>query len=78
MVNGRQHTLTWHKATWSQVLPILKINDQFIAWLDAKYGSDKAGHITATWGKINEYVGMTFDYSEKGKVWLLYGVYAIF
>jgi hypothetical protein len=45
-----------------------KVNDEFIAWLDKIYGSDFTGHFKATRGKIHDYVGMTFDYSEKGKV----------
>ena len=43
-----------------------KVNDVFLKWLNKKYG--KYGAVKATRGKVHDYLGMTFDYSEKGKV----------
>jgi hypothetical protein len=44
----------------------LKVNNEFLEWMNTKYG--KHGAVTATRGKIHEYLGMTFDLSNKGKV----------
>jgi hypothetical protein len=43
-----------------------KVNDDFRVWLNKLYG--KHGEVTATRGPIHEYLGMTFDFSKKGKL----------
>eukprot|EP00980_Cylindrotheca_fusiformis_P015741 scaffold4554_cov56-Cylindrotheca_fusiformis.AAC.1 len=43
-----------------------KVNDKFENWLNRKYGS--VGEVKTTWGKIHEYLGMTFDFTCKGKL----------
>jgi hypothetical protein len=65
MLNGIQHTVTWHVDDVKASVANPKVNDEFIEWLDKIYGSDVTGHVKATTG---DYLGMTFDYSEKGKV----------
>jgi hypothetical protein len=44
-----------------------KVNDdEFSVWLNKLYG--KHGKVTATQGPVHEYLGMTFDFSNKGKL----------
>jgi hypothetical protein len=43
-----------------------KVNDDFETWLNLMYGSH--GKVTTTRGKRHDYLGMTFDFSVKGKV----------
>jgi hypothetical protein len=68
MVNGIQHTVTLHVDDVKSSIANPTVSDEFIAWLDKIYGSDITGHDKATRGKVHEYLGMTFDYTEKGKV----------
>ena len=42
------------------------VNDEFLKWMNEKYG--KHGAVTATRGNIHEYLGMTFVFTNKGKV----------
>jgi hypothetical protein len=41
-----------------------KVNDNFLSWLNHKYG--KHGEVKATRGKVHDYLGMTFTYSQDG------------
>ena len=43
-----------------------KVNDMFLKWLNDKYGS--YGEVKAVRGKVHDYLGMTFDFSQDGKV----------
>ena len=65
MVNGKQHTLTWHvdDIKSSHVDP--KVNDQFHAWLQKQYGD--VVKVKSTRGKIHPYLGMKLDYTLGGK-----------
>jgi len=65
-VNGKRHTIRFHvdDLMCSHVDP--KVNDRFEKWLNAMYGG--YGKVKATRGKVHDYLGMTFDFSEKGKV----------
>jgi hypothetical protein len=45
-----------------------KVNNEFLEWMNTKYGKHGAVTATVTRGKIHEYLGMTFDFSNKGKV----------
>ena len=42
------------------------VNTDFEKWLQRKYGEH--GKVKAHRGKLHDYLGMNFDYSEKGKV----------
>ena len=66
MVRGKQHTVRFHvdDLMSSHVDP--KTNDNFLKWLNKMYGSH--GEVKATRGKIHDYLGMRFDFSDKGKV----------
>ena len=65
MVNGYQQTIRFHvdDLLSSHVDP--KVNDDFLKWLNEQYGSIK--EVTSTRGKIHTYLGMTLDFSVKGK-----------
>ena len=41
---------------------------QFIEWLKMKYEDEEIGKMKASRGKIHDYLGMVFDFSNKGKV----------
>ena len=43
-----------------------KVNDEFAKWLESKCGEH--GKVKMHHGEVHNYPGMTFDYSEKGKV----------
>jgi hypothetical protein len=61
-----QHTVRFHvdDLMCSHMDP--KVNDDFETWLNLMYGSH--GKVTTTRGKRHDYLGMTFDFSVKGKV----------
>ena len=46
MVNGKQHTITWHvdDVKSSHVDP--KVNNEFHTWCEQQYGSEETGHVT--------------------------------
>ena len=66
MVNGKQHTIRFHvdDLLSSHVDP--KVNDQFHRWMNETYGNLK--EVTCTRGDVHTYLGMTIDFSKKGKV----------
>jgi hypothetical protein len=41
-----------------------KVNDNFLSWLNHKYG--KHGEVKATRGKVHDHLGSTFTYSQDG------------
>ena len=64
--NGSQHTIRFHvdDVMSSHINP--KVNDDFDEWLQAKYGEH--GKVKAHPGKVHDYLGMIFEYKDKGKV----------
>jgi hypothetical protein len=68
MVDGKQHTLTWHvdDVKSSHVDP--KVNDEFHSWLTEKYASDDIGKVKVSRGKRHDYLGMILDFSQAGKL----------
>ena len=64
--NGNQHTIRFHVDDIMSSHVNKRVNDKFLEWLNRNYGKLKT--VTATRGKLHEYLGMTIDYSEKGKV----------
>lgn len=69
IVNGKQQTIRFHvdDILSSHVNP--KVNDKFLKWLNKHYGTVKK--VVATRGKVHEYLGMTIDFREKGKVHII-------
>ena len=63
MINGKQMTVTWH-------VDDLKVS-HMDPWEVTKFGNYLAGiygeELTAHRGKVHDYLGMDFDYSETGK-----------
>ena len=68
MINGKQHTLTWHvdDVKASHVDP--EVNSRFAKWAEDTYGSDELGHVKVTRGKKHDYLGMILDYNLDGKL----------
>jgi hypothetical protein len=66
IVKGKQQTVLFHVDDLKSSHVDPKVNDDFLAWLNSKYGH--YGEVKATRGKIHDYLGMTLDYSEPGKV----------
>jgi hypothetical protein len=67
IINGSQCTVGWHvddlKLSHAQECVL----DELIGLINAKYGSEDAP-VTVTKGKVHDYLGMTLDYSQEGKV----------
>ena len=66
IVNGKQHTIRFHVDDLMCSHVDQNVNTKFLLWLDSKYGT--YGSVKATRGKIHDYLGMIFDFSEPGKV----------
>ena len=64
MVEGKQHTIRFHvdDLMSSHVDP--EVNDRFLVWLNKMYGHH--GKVVATRGKVHDYLGMVFDFTEPG------------
>ena len=66
IVNGKQHTITWHVDDLKSSHVDKSVNDEFKEWLDMKYASDGIGEVKAVRGKRHDYLGMILDYSVPG------------
>jgi hypothetical protein len=65
-VNGKQHTVRFHVDDLKSSHVDPKVNDEFYKWLNDMYGT--YGEVKSVRGDKHDYLGMTFDFSEKGKV----------
>ena len=68
MVRGEQLTVTFHVDDLKASHKNPKVIDDFIQFIDFKYGDKDIGEVKATRGKKHDYLGMTLDYSTNGKV----------
>ena len=68
VINGKQHTITWHVDDIKASHVDSKVNDEFHAWCEKKYGNNDIGHVTTVRGKKHDYLAMNLDYSEEGKL----------
>ena len=66
IVKGKQQTVRFHVDDLKSSHMDKRVNDKFLIWLNDMYGHH--GEVKATRGKIHDYLGMTFDWSEPGKV----------
>jgi len=66
MVNGKQCTILWHVDDLKISHVDQDVIEEVLDLLDKKYG--KEAPLTVTRGHVHEYLGMTVDYSEEGKV----------
>jgi hypothetical protein len=66
IIDGKQCTVLWHVND----LNISHVNDEVNTDIIKKFNDEfgKESPITITRGKVHDYLGMTLDYSEKGKV----------
>jgi hypothetical protein len=67
MINGQQCTIVWHVDDLKISHVSEEVTEQIVELLQVKYGSPDAP-VTVTRGKVHDYLGMTLDYSEPGKV----------
>ena len=65
-VRKKQQTIRFHVDDLKSSHEDPEVNDMFLSWLNKMYGTH--GEVKATRGKVHDYLGMTFDYTEKGKV----------
>ena len=66
IVNKKQHTVRFHVDDLMSSHVDSKVNDKFLIWLNKMYGThDK---VKSTLGTSHDYLGMTSNFSEKGKV----------
>lgn len=65
-VNGKQHTIGWHVDDFIMTHEDAAVNDSLISWFHSKYG--KLSPLTVHRGHLHDYLGMTIDFSSKGKV----------
>ncbi|VEU34053.1 unnamed protein product [Pseudo-nitzschia multistriata] len=66
MINGKQCTIVWHVDDLKISHADSTVVSMVIQQLNEQFG--KESPLTETRGKIHDYVGMTIDYSEEGKV----------
>ena len=67
IINGKQHTVTWHVDDLKFSHEDPKVNDKPTKWLEDKYGR-KEHPVKFVRGPRHDYLGMTLDYSVKGEV----------
>jgi hypothetical protein len=65
-INGKQCTVLWHVDDLKISHESADVVTQVIELLEMEFG--KEAPLTKTRGKVHEYLGMTIDYSEKGKI----------
>ena len=66
VVNGKQHTVTWHVDDLKSSHVDPKVNDTFLQWLKKKYADDNIGEVKVTRGHKHDYLAMVLDYSTPG------------
>jgi hypothetical protein len=66
LVNGTQCTILWHVDDLKISHINCETNTEVIKMINDEFGQEAP--LTVTRGKIHEYLGMTLDYSEAGKV----------
>ena len=68
MVNGKQHTVACHFDYLKSIHGDPNFNDDFHKWLEKTYEIDDIGHVESSRGKVHEYLVMTLNYTEEGKL----------
>ena len=71
MVNGQQLTVVWHVDDIKTSHVDENVVSTMISKLNERYGKTASGQsvpLTVKRGKNHEFLGMTLDYSSKGKV----------
>ena len=65
-INGKQHTVCWHVDDLKASHVETQVNDEFLDWLNEKYGS--LAKVTATRGREHDYLAMVLQFTADGKV----------
>ena len=65
-VNGKQLTVAWHVDNLKVSHKEDNILDEFIGMMEEEFGQETP--LTVTRGPIQEYLGMTLDFTERGRV----------
>ena len=65
-VNGKQLTVTWHVDDLKVSHEEDNVLDEFICMMEEEFGQETP--LTVKRGPIQEYLGMTLDFTERGKV----------
>jgi hypothetical protein len=65
-VQGSQQTILFHVDDLKLSHKMKSVNDRFEKWLNSKYGNH--GQLTATRGKVHNYLGMELDYRKRGQL----------
>eukprot|EP00934_Nitzschia_sp_Nitz4_P004202 Nitzschia sp. Nitz4//scaffold466_size5842//986//4399//NITZ4_009198-RA/size5842-processed-gene-0.7-mRNA-1//-1//CDS//3329552510//4192//frame0 len=68
MINGKQHTVTWHVDDLKSSHVDPKVNDKFAEWLENKYGDPNIGKVQQVRGKRHDYLAMHLDYNIPGAI----------
>ena len=66
MVNGKQLTVAWHVDDLKVLHVEESVLDDFIAMMEKEFGTDTP--LSLSRSPVQEYLGMTMDFSEKGRV----------
>ena len=66
MVGGRQLTIAWHVDDLKILHEEEDALDEFISMMEAEFGEDSP--LSVSRGPIQQYLGMTLDFRERGKV----------
>jgi hypothetical protein len=74
MINGKQCTILWHVDDLKISHVDSNVVSHIIDQLNEKYGKDAP--LSVTRGKVHEYLGMTIDFTTKGKVKIIMDDYA--
>jgi hypothetical protein len=65
-VQGSQQTIVFHVDDLKSSHKSKLVNNKFEKWLNSMYG--KHGRVTATHGRVHDYLGMALDYCKRGEV----------
>ena len=71
IIEGEQMTICFHVDDCKLSHKDKKVNDRMIKWLRQEYESifeDGSGKMTVNRGKVHKYLGMTLDYTVRGRV----------
>ena len=66
MVNGKQLTMAWHVDNLKVLHEEESALDEFIAMMEKEFGQNAP--LSVLCGPVQEYLGMSLDYSERGQV----------
>jgi hypothetical protein len=66
IVNGKQHTVSWHANDLKSSHVNNKVNNQFLQWLEKTYASHDIRHVKAIQGNCHNYLAMILDFSIQG------------